>query len=420
MVRGADAMKRPPIPTEAAFTSPLRDERLTARIGTLLGISFGLCFVTGLISHWYYLNDAPFFPPVRPLWGYRLTQGVHVLSGIASIPLLLVKLWSVYPKLFSEIPFGKLRPLLLDLAEKASIAVLVASAIFQLVTGLANQAQWYPWSFSFRSTHYAVAWIAIGALVVHIAVKLPIIRGAYAGPLPEPGDEDEQTGDAVLEPRVESDGTEVSNPLPVSAPARSGHGPSRRTILRTAFLASGVAVVAAAGNTVPFLRKISVFAVRTGEGPQGVPINRSAQAAGVLENVVGPEFRVTLANGHREVALSRAQLESMTQRTHELPIACVEGWSASARWTGVRFSELLDLVDAPADANVRIRSLQRKGAFGVTQIPGSFARDPLTLLALQLNGEDLTIDHGFPCRLIAPNRPGVFQTKWVTRIEVVA
>lgn len=401
MVRGADAMKRPPIPTEASFTSPLRDERLTARVGTLLGIAFGLCFVTGLISHWYYLKDAPFFPPVRPIWGYRLTQGVHVLSGIASIPLLLVKLWSVYPKLFKEIPFGKLRPLLVDLAEKASIAVLVASAIFQLVTGLANQAQWYPWSFSFRSTHYAVAWIAIGALVVHIAVKLPIIRGAYAEPLPEPAPD--------TTPDRSTRGTSPG-PRP---------GPGRRTILRTAVLASGVAVVAAAGNTVPFLRKISVFAVRTGEGPQGVPINRSAQAAGVLESVVGPEFRVTLANGDREVALSRAQLESMTQRTHELPIACVEGWSASGTWTGVRLAELLDLVGAPADAALRVRSLQQQGAFGVTQIPASFARDPLTLLALQLNGEDLTIDHGFPCRLIAPNRPGVFQTKWVTRIEVV-
>ncbi|NED59399.1 molybdopterin-dependent oxidoreductase, partial [Streptomyces sp. SID10244] len=28
------------------------------------------------------------------------------------------------------------------------------------------------------------------------------------------------------------------------------------------------------------------------------------------------------------------------------------------------------------------------------------------------------IDHGFPVRLIAPNLPGVMQTKWVGRIEV--
>jgi hypothetical protein len=392
MVRGADQVKRPPIPTEASFTSRLRDERLTARIGTWLGVAFGLCFLTGLVSHWYYLYDAPFVPPVRPLWGYRVTQGVHVLSGTAAIPLLLVKLWSVYPRLFGEVPFGKLRPLLVNLTEKASIAVLVAGSIFQLTSGLANAAQWYPWSFSFRSTHYAVAWITIGALVVHIAVKLPIIRGAYAGPLPEPD--------------VLDDG-------------HDHRGPSRRIILRSALLASGVAVLAAAGNTVPFLRKVSVFAVRTGEGPQGVPINRSAVAAGVSKSAVDPAFTLTLAHGAREVTLTRADLEKMEQRVHQLPIACVEGWSAGAEWTGVRFSELLDLVDAPHDADLRIRSLQTRGAFGVTQIPASFARDRLTLLALKLNGEDLTVDHGFPCRLIAPNRPGVLQTKWVTRIEVM-
>ena len=388
-------MKRPPIPTEASFTSPLRHEALTARIGTWLGITFGLCFLTGLISHWYYLPDLPVLPPVRPIWGYRVTQGVHVLSGIASIPLLLVKLWSVYPKLFAEMPFGDVRKLVVTTLERVSIAALVASAIFQLFTGLANAAHWYPWSFSFRSTHYAVAWIAIGSLVVHIAVKLPIIKRAYAAPLPEP--EDEPTDERVA----------------------GASGPSRRTILRTAVLASGVAVLASAGNTVPWLRKVSVFAVRSGEGPQGVPINRSAQAAGVTTTARNPEFRLTLANGDREVALTRAQLESMTQRTHHLPIACVEGWSAAATWTGVRFSELLDLVDAPEDALIRVRSMQRKGAFGVTEIPASFARDSLTLLALKLHGEELNLDHGYPCRLIAPNRPGVFQTKWVSRIEVV-
>ncbi len=381
-------MRRPPVPTEASFTSPLRHEALTARIGTWLGITFGLCFLTGMISHWYYLPDLPVLPPVRPIWGYRVTQGVHVLSGIAAIPLLLVKLWSVYPKLFAEMPFGDVRKLVLSTLERISIAALVASAIFQLVTGLANAAQWYPWSFSFRSTHYAVAWIAIGSLVVHIAVKLPKIRAAYAERLPEP--------------------------------PTSHAGPSRRTILRTAFLASGVAVLAAAGNTVPWLRKVSVFAVRTGEGPQGVPINRSAQAAGVTTTAKDPGFQLTLAHGDREVTLTRADLESMRQRTHALPIACVEGWSAAATWTGVRLSELLDLVDAPDDSPLRITSLQTRGAFGVTEIPAKFARDGLTLLALQLNGSDLTIDHGFPCRLIAPNRPGVFQTKWVTRIEVIA
>ncbi|MEJ7741097.1 MAG: molybdopterin-dependent oxidoreductase [Nocardioidaceae bacterium] len=30
------------------------------------------------------------------------------------------------------------------------------------------------------------------------------------------------------------------------------------------------------------------------------------------------------------------------------------------------------------------------------------------------------MDHGHPCRIIAPNRPGVLQTKWVGRLEVLA
>jgi DMSO/TMAO reductase YedYZ molybdopterin-dependent catalytic subunit len=46
-------------------------------------------------------------------------------------------------------------------------------------------------------------------------------------------------------------------------------------------------------------------------------------------------------------------------------------------------------------------------------------RDPLTLLATGLNGDELDLDHGYPARLIAPNRPGVLQTKWVHRLEVI-
>ena len=46
--------------------------------------------------------------------------------------------------------------------------------------------------------------------------------------------------------------------------------------------------------------------------------------------------------------------------------------------------------------------------------------DHRTLLALDLEGEPLALDHGYPCRVIAPNRPGVLQTKWVESLEVVA
>ena len=56
-------------------------------------------------------------------------------------------------------------------------------------------------------------------------------------------------------------------------------------------------------------------------------------------------------------------------------------------------------------------SLQQDGPFRETTLPVQWVRDPLTLLALRLNGEVLALDHGYPARLIATNRPGVLQTK---------
>ncbi len=133
-------------------------------------------------SHFQYTS--PGWLPIgpNPAWLYRVTQGVHVATGIASIPLLLVKLWSVYPRFFIRPPKAR-RDQLVDLLERASIGVLVAAAIFQLASGLLNIAQWYPWDFSFRRTHEAVAWVAIGAILVHIAVKLPVIREGLGAPV---------------------------------------------------------------------------------------------------------------------------------------------------------------------------------------------------------------------------------------------
>ena len=53
-----------------------------------------------------------------------------------------------------------------------------------------------------------------------------------------------------------------------------------------------------------------------------------------------------------------------------------------------------------------------------SKVSATHAADPDTLLALTLNGQALAPDHGYPVRLIGPNRPGVMQTKWVTEVQV--
>ena len=160
-------------------------------------------------------------------------------------------------------------------------------------------------------------------------------------------------------------------------------------------------------------------APRSGEGPQGVPINRSAIAAGVARAARSPDYRLTVTNGDRNQVFTLADLQAMRQTTHRLPIACVEGWSAEAEWTGVALADLVATVGASADSDVRMISLEPPGPYSRTVLPARHTRDEMTLIALKINGQTLNLDHGYPCRLIAPSRPGVLQTKWLTRLEVV-
>lgn len=369
-----------PVPQERHFKAAAHSERVTARIGLALAVTFTTCFVTGLISHLIQHPPGWFFWPSNPVWLYRVTQGAHVISGIASIPLLLAKLWTVYPKLFGR-PLVKSLP---HAVERLSILVLSASAFFELLTGLFNVAQNYPWNFYFPEVHYAVAWIAIGSILVHIAVKLPVVRRALTKV-----DDEEET-----------------------------RGLSRRGFLRTTWLTTGVAVVATAGATVPFLRGVSALSWRSGKGPQHVPVNRSAAGAAVIPAALSPDWRLEVVSSKGTKRFSLADLTALPQTTAELPIACVEGWSQSATWTGVSFPDLLKAAGSEPGRDASITSLEKNGIYATSVLPGEHTEDPRTLLALRLNGEVLDLDHGYPCRVIAPNRPGVLQTKWVSGVRV--
>ena len=132
-----------------------------------------------------------------------------------------------------------------------------------------------------------------------------------------------------------------------------------------------------------------------------------------------PDSRLRVTGPTGTVALTLADLSRMPQRAAVLPIACVEGWSASGEWSGVPVRDLVALVGAGPDDDVVVRSMQARGAWRESRLPAGFVRDADSLLALALGGEPLDPDHGSPCRLIAPARPGVLQTKWVHQVEVV-
>ena len=196
-------------------------------------------------------------------------------------------------------------------------------------------------------------------------------------------------------------------------------GLSRRGLLVAVGAAVGAVTLTTVGQTVGPLRRLDLLAPRRPDiGPQGFPVNRTAAAAAVLRSARDPGYRLVVA-GPRPFSLSRDELAALPQHEVELPITCVEGWSATARWRGVRLRELLDRAGAGPDAQARLVSLERSGIYTTSIVGRPHARDELTLLALEVNGAPLALDHGYPLRLIAPNRPGVLQTKWVHRVEVL-
>jgi DMSO/TMAO reductase YedYZ molybdopterin-dependent catalytic subunit len=190
---------------------------------------------------------------------------------------------------------------------------------------------------------------------------------------------------------------------------------SRRAMLGTVGAGSLFLLVQGLGQSLGGpLRDIAFLAPRSLHrgGPNGFPVNRTAAAAAINPYRVGSAWRLQLVSGARSVALSRAELLAMSQRSHDLPIACVEGWSTTQRWTGVPVMDLARLVGVEGRFNVTTKSVATNGVYDSATLAPEQTSDERLLLALRVNGTDLSPDHGFPARVIGPGIPGVHCTKW--------
>jgi DMSO/TMAO reductase YedYZ molybdopterin-dependent catalytic subunit len=376
------------------YQSPLRDERLAAWLGTALGILFGVCFLTGLFSH-VHQHPLSWWPvPARPAGLYRFTQGLHIAAGIASLPVLMAKLWLVWPRFVSLPPVRRLS----DVVERLGVLALVGGGIFLVFSGIANIAQWYPWRFSFPAAHYHMAWVTIGAIVAHVGAKWTITR-------------------RTLRRRRLRPALGEADPV-LRATAEEPHdGLTRRGFLATVAASGGVLTAVTVGQTLPGLAPLALLAPRD---PRQRPVNRSAANAGVIAPAKSPAYRLEVVGRvARPLSFTLDELLALPASEARLPIACVEGWSYSARWKGVRLRHLLHLAGAAPKAGVHVESLELDSPYRVSYVNHLQAQDRDTLLATHLDGEILSLDHGYPLRLIGPGRPGVNQTKWVTRVVVL-
>jgi len=424
-LRSAEDARRPPLPDPPevgpfrrdAWRSPLRGPWLSSVLSVALLVLLGIVVLTGFLSHAAYdpglgqnatsdaLKGLYFFAwPTDPSWLYALTQGLHVVCGLAAIPVLLAKLWAVIPKLYE-------RPAVASIShglERLSLALLVGSSLFLVATGVLNIQYWYAGlGFNFTPVHYAAALVFVGVLVLHVVLKLPIVASAL-------------TDDGVLRPlragRRETRAPALERSLSVATQ------PAEATISRRGFLgAVGLGSVTLAGLAAGqslvggYLRETALLAPRgraLGTGPNDFPVNQTARAAGITPALTGADWRLTV-HGRRRLVLSRDELLSLPLSTHRLPIGCVEGWSTLETWTGVPLHGLAELAGARDSEELVVESIERGSPYGRVSLSRGKLVDSRSLLALRVNGADLSPDHGYPARIIVPALPGVHNTKWV-------
>jgi DMSO/TMAO reductase YedYZ molybdopterin-dependent catalytic subunit len=142
-----------------------------------------------------------------------------------------------------------------------------------------------------------------------------------------------------------------------------------------------------------------------------------------------PEWHLTLeglASG-LTVSLNVRTLLTRFQVCEQITrLVCVEGWSAIAWWSGLRFDHLLRAYPPMSQAKwVRVESSVNLDSSGnpdpyFVSLDLPTARHPQTLLATHFNGQPLTVDHGAPLRLLVPIKLGLKNVKAITKLSFVA
>jgi DMSO/TMAO reductase YedYZ molybdopterin-dependent catalytic subunit len=106
------------------------------------------------------------------------------------------------------------------------------------------------------------------------------------------------------------------------------------------------------------------------------------------------------------------------------------GAVGNAEWTGVPLRALLERAGLEGDACEVVLEGADRGTPTEEPIPPgpiSYARSvprekavqPEVLIAYQMNGRDLSRNHGYPVRAIVPGHYGMASVKWLTRIQTV-
>jgi len=118
----------------------------------------------------------------------------------------------------------------------------------------------------------------------------------------------------------------------------------------------------------------------------------------------------------KPLVLTYENFTNLPKKSVTATLKCVEGPSGRAVWGGVQLKYILDLASVRSEG---IEIVFYAVDDYTTSITLSDALLDDVLLAYEMNGETLPADHGYPVRLVVPDKAGYKWIKWIERIEVV-
>lgn len=149
------------------------------------------------------------------------------------------------------------------------------------------------------------------------------------------------------------------------------------------------------------LSSVDDFSENSIQGPRKVDLGSyRLQVAGLVKTPLSLRYEETLAHP----AYSKA-----------VTLNCVEGWSATILWEGIRLSDLL--AQAGYDPSATTVIFTAHDGY-TTSLPLDYIVDRDILLAAKMNGIAMPAERGYPFTLVAEDKWGYKWIKWVTKIEV--
>lgn len=193
----------------------------------------------------------------------------------------------------------------------------------------------------------------------------------------------------------------------LSATAERDNAPARRRVLLAAGLALlGWGTVRVGAGSVSALDR---------KGPNDFPVTLTSGGA---DQPDPRTWRMRVDGDVRQpLTLTLADLRARQVKRHRYSLDCVLGWSATRTWGGVPLRDLLASAGASSDlVSVVVRSTT---GYQVALLREQ-VEDPRTLVAWEVDGVDLTPEHGYPARIMAPDVIGERCLKWIDSVTVVA